>query len=109
MHCCAHHLQLAAKSLNKLDLMSAIQDLLQHSHSYFSCSPKKVSEFHTLAVLLQSKGLKLLKNVQTRWISCHSPLRRLLEEWKLVMAKMHNDCEDKKTRMKAKVSSNSSP
>jgi hypothetical protein len=66
MHYCAHHLQLCAKSLSQLDLMASIEALLLHSHSYFAHSPKKVTEFCTFAQLLDTKGLKLLKNVKTR-------------------------------------------
>jgi hypothetical protein len=104
MHCCGHMLQLCAKSLSKLDLLSTIEDLLMKSHACFNHSPKKVTEFHSLAQLLDTKGLKLLKNVKTRWISCHSPMRRLLSEWKSVMANMHADQNDKKSGKKATVS-----
>jgi hypothetical protein len=94
IHCFAHRLQLCAKSLS----------LLLHSHSYFAHSPKRAVEFQALAQLMETKGLKLLKNVKTRWISCHKPLRRLLGEYKSVMAKMWADKEDKKSGKKAKVS-----
>jgi hypothetical protein len=104
MHCCGHRLQLCAKSLLQLDLLSTIEDLLMKSHAYFNHSPKKVTEFRSLAQLLDTKGLKLLKNVKTRWMSCHSPMRRLLSEWKSVMAKMHADRNDKKSGKKATVS-----
>jgi hypothetical protein len=57
MHYCAHRLQLCAKSLSQLDLMESIEALLLHSHSYFAHSPKKVSEFCTLAQLMEQKDL----------------------------------------------------
>jgi hypothetical protein len=104
MHCYGHRLQLCAKSLSQLDLLSSIEDLLLKSHAYFSHSPKKVTEFRTLAQLLDTKGLKLLKNVHMWWISCHSSMRRLLSEWKSVMAKMHSDKNDKKSGKKTMVS-----
>jgi hypothetical protein len=104
MHCCAHRLQLCAKSLSQLDLMESIEALLLHSHSYFAHSPKKVSELRTLAQLMETKGLKLLKNVKTRWISCHLPIRSLLFEWKSLMAKMWADRDDRTSGKKAKVS-----
>ena len=53
---------------------------------------------------METKGLKLLKNVKTRWISCIAPLRRLISEFKSVMVKMHIDKEDKKSRKQAVVS-----
>jgi hypothetical protein len=65
MHYCGHRLQLCAKSLSQLDLLSTIEDLLMKSHAYFNHSPKNVIEFCFLAQLLDTKGLKLLKNVKT--------------------------------------------
>jgi hypothetical protein len=104
MHSCGHKLQLCAKSLSQLDLLSSIENLLLKSHVYFNHSPKKVIEFRSLAQLLDTKGLKLLKNVRTRWISSHSPMRWLLSEWKSMMAKLHADRNDKKSGKKATVS-----
>jgi hypothetical protein len=49
---------------------------------------------------METKGLKLLKNVKTRWISCIAPLRRLISEFESVMAKMHADKDDKKSGKK---------
>ncbi len=103
-HCCAHKLQLAAQVLSETELMSTAEDVLQTSHAYFAHSPKRVSEFRTLALLMETKGLKLLKNVKTRWISCHAPMRRLISEWKPVMAKMFEDGNRKKGGKKARVS-----
>jgi hypothetical protein len=103
VHCCAHKLNLCAKSLSNLGVMHALEDVLQASHGYFAHSPKKAAEFRTLAELMETKGLKLLKNVKTRWISCIAPLRRLISEFKSVMAKMHADKDDKKSGRKAQV------
>ena len=103
-HCCAHKLQLAAQVLSETELMSTVEDVLQTTHAYFAHSPKRVSEFRTLAQLMETKGLKLLKNVKTCWISCHAPMRRLISEWKPVMAKMHEDGNRKRGGKKARVS-----
>lgn len=97
MHCCEHRLQLYVKSLSQLDLLSTIEDLLMKSHAYFNHSPKKVTEFHSLEQLLDTKGLKLLKNVKTWWINCYSPMLWLLSKWKSVMVKMHADRNDRKS------------
>ena len=103
-HCCAHKLQLAAQVLSETELMSTAEDVLQTSHAYFAHSPKRVTEFRTLALLMETKGLKLLKNVKTRWISCHAPMRRLISEWKPVMAKMFEDGNRRTGGKKARVS-----
>ena len=92
-HCCVHKLQLATQVLSEIELMSTAEDVLQTNHAYFAHSPKRDCEFRTLAQLLKTKGLKLLK---TRWINCHAPMRRLILEWKPVMAKMFEDGNQKK-------------
>lgn len=98
IHCCIHKLNLCIRSLSCLTVMHAIEDVLQATHSYFAHSPKKVAEFRTLAQLMETKGLKLLKR-----ISYISLLRRLISEFKTVMAKMHIDKDDKKSGKKATV------
>ena len=103
-HCCARKLQLAAQVLSDTKLMSRGEDVIQTSHAYFAHSPKKVTEFRTLALLMETKGLKLLKNVKTLWISCHAPMQRLILEWKLVIAKMFEDGNRKKWGKKAPIS-----
>ena len=105
IHCCAHHLNLAAQSLSSLPIMHAIEEVLQLTHNYFAHSPKKAAEFRALSQQLESKGLKLLKNVKTRWMSCLGPIRRLLVEYKGVLAMMHADKNDKRWGQRAWVSS----
>ena len=104
VHCCAHRLNLAAQSLSSLTMMHAVEELLRLTHKYFAHSPKKAVEFKALSQQLESKGLKLLKNVKTRWISCLAPMHRLLAEYKGVIAMMHADKNDKQWSKKARVS-----
>jgi hypothetical protein len=99
VHCWAHKLNLAFKALGNLDIMHAIEDLLKVAHSYFAYSPKKFAEFHSLAQTMETKGLKLLKNVPTRWVSLIEPLRRLLAEYRSLIAKMNVDAHNKKERV----------
>jgi len=104
VHCCAHRLNLAAQSLSSMLVMHSIEDVLRMTHAYFAHSPKKAAEFKALAQQLESRGLKLLKNVKTRWISCLAPIRRLLAEYKGVIAMMIADKKDRKWGQKARVS-----
>ena len=83
--------------------MSTIEDVLQTSHVYIVHSSKRVIEFLTLTQLMKIKGLKLLKNVKTRWISCHASIQRLISEWWPVMVKMYEDGNWKKGSKKAWV------
>jgi len=92
MHCMAHKCNLAFKTLSSLDVMSSIEDLRNACHKYLdSSSPKKFAEFYTLALMMKTKGLKLLKKVTTRWVSLIDPLRCLLSEYRSVIAKMRVD------------------
>lgn len=91
VHCMGHRVNLAVKTLSKLDLFHSVEDLCKVCHAYFSHSPKRQAEFHALAQLVDTKGLKLLKNVTTRWISLISPLRRLLSEYRSVSSKLRLD------------------
>ena len=80
------------------------EDLIKVTHAYFAHSSKKYAEFHSLALLMETKGLKLLKNVCTRWCSLISPLRRVLAEYPALMAIMYADKDEKKWQKKANVS-----
>jgi hypothetical protein len=56
-----------------------------------SSSLKRHMEFVKLVELMEAKGLKLLKNVNTRWASLIEPLRRILQECRVLLAKMKVD------------------
>jgi hypothetical protein len=60
-------------------------------YTYFSSSFKKHLEHGTFAKLLETKGLKLICNVKTRWISMLSLAKRILAEYKTLVVKMHDD------------------
>jgi hypothetical protein len=48
-------------------------------------------EFVKLAEVMQSKGLKILKNIQTRWINILSPAVRVMNEYMVLLVKMSMD------------------
>jgi len=91
VHCMAHRCNLAAKSLSVLPIFATIEQVIQKIHSYFSKSPKRLSEYQKLAEDLELKGLKPLLQVTTRWVSLLEPLRRLLAEYRTLLAKMKAD------------------
>lgn len=67
--------------------------MLTSLHAFFAKSPKRHLEFVKLAELMQSKGLKILKNVKTRWISMLSPAVRVMSEYRVLIVKMSLDAE----------------
>jgi len=95
VHCMGHRVNLAMKTLSRLDLFHAVENLCKLCHGYFAHSPKRQVEFRVLVQLLDTKGLKLLKNVSARWISLISPLRRLLSEYQSVTSKLPLDSINK--------------
>jgi len=80
-HCVAHHNNLDFKALLELGIFRAIEKLLSMTYAYFCKSLKRFEEFKQLAVLTETKELKILKNMQTRWVSLIKPLRRLFLEY----------------------------
>jgi hypothetical protein len=79
---------LVVQTLSDLPVVSQIEDLLQSLYAYFNKSPKQHLQFVKLTEVLQSKGLKILKNVKTRWISILSPAVRVMNEYKVLLVIM---------------------
>ena len=105
VHCYGYKFNLVVKILSDLEIVSKIEDLVKVIHAYFVHSLKKYSEFHFLALLMETKGLKLLKNVCTKWCSLIASLRRVLAEYLALRAKIYIDKDDKKLDKKANISS----
>lgn len=94
VHCVAHRCNLAFKALSALGIFGTIEKLLTVTYAYFCKSPKRMEEFRQLADLTKTKGLKMLKNIKTRWVSLIEPLRRLLSEYRTLIYKMTSDLND---------------
>ena len=78
---------------------------MKEIHAYFAHSPKKYIGFHSLALLIETKGLEFFKNVCTRWCNLIALLRRVLAKYPTLMAKMYIDKDDKKWSKKTNISS----
>jgi hypothetical protein len=88
VHFFAYRINLATKTLYANLIFQNSKRLMQNSHEFINKSPKKLSEFFKLVDVIEIKGLWLLQNVATRWIS-------LLElHWRILLNfiwKMHVD------------------
>jgi len=93
VHYMAHKTNLAIVILSKLLLVSCIEFMLQSLYSFFALNLKKFLKFTMFAETLETKGLKLLRNVKTHWISMLSLLKHVLAKCKSLVVKMHSDCE----------------
>lgn len=71
--------------------MGQIEGMLQDLYTYFSHSPKWHLEFVKLSEVIQIKGLKILKNIKTRWLSMLSPIVRVMNEYRMLLMKMEQD------------------
>jgi hypothetical protein len=69
LHCMAHRTNLAVEPYSNLSLVSKLETLCQAMYTYFSHSPKKHLEFQKLADVVEIEGLRILRNMTTRWIS----------------------------------------
>jgi ubiquinone/menaquinone biosynthesis C-methylase UbiE len=70
IHCVSHWTNLAMKELSSLPVIAKIENLLQSLYSYFARSPKRHLEFTKLAAVMETKGLKIIRNIKTR---CGNP------------------------------------
>jgi hypothetical protein len=91
VHCMAHRTNLVVEPLSNLPMVEKLETLCQALYNYFTMNSKKHLEFQKLAYIMETKGLRMLKNVKTRWINLLEPLRRVLAEYKTLVVKM---CED---------------
>ena len=63
-------MNLAVEALENLPVLQKIEDMLHDLYSYFCKSPKKHIEFCKLAELMETKGLKILRNVKPSGFPC---------------------------------------
>lgn len=64
---------------------------IRELYSYFCQSPKWFLEFQNFADAI-TDGNKLLKDVDTRWISLHGPMHRVYSEYQSLIGVMYEHC-----------------
>jgi hypothetical protein len=69
VHYAAHKVNLAAKTLSALTIFQNLEKLMARTHAFFNHLPKRLVEFQKLAEIIETKGLRPLKNMATRWVS----------------------------------------
>jgi hypothetical protein len=87
----AHHMNLTMQTLFIIPLVKPIGSLLQTLHAYFAHSLERHLEFTKLAKIMETKGNKILCNVNTRWISMLSPTNIIIAKYKTLLLKMAKD------------------
>jgi len=66
-------INLMVERLSNYPMVSCLKALCQSLYSYSCRSHKRHTELQKLANLMETKGWKMVQNVETRWISIHSP------------------------------------
>jgi hypothetical protein len=84
----AHRMNLAIKIVRKFPLVSKVEDLVRETHACFCRSPKRFKEFRQFVEGV-TDGKKLLKDVDTRWISLNGPAQRLFSEYQSLVGVMY--------------------
>ena len=89
--CACHSIHLCALSAAKT-LPWKAEDLIRSIYTYFSHSAKRMSEFSEFQQFCNTKPHKILHVSQTRWLSFHMAVSRVLEQWRplsLYFSKKH--------------------
>jgi hypothetical protein len=82
MHCMAHRLDLAAENMKQSDIICSLGRMCSLVQNTFSHASRLSELFAAQAQLKCSHPLKMLKHVDTRWISHFKPCTRL---WQLLL------------------------
>lgn len=81
-------LNLAYKIVSSFDSVTQVEDLVWEVHSYFVHSPQRVSEYQQVPKKIID-GKKLLKDIDTRWISLFRPIERVFKKYKSLTGYMY--------------------
>ena len=80
MQCICHSAHLCASHACE-KLPRTAEDLLHDVYNYFCHSAKRQSELKEFQYFTETEPHKLLRTSQTRWLSLHSCVTRLIEQW----------------------------
>ncbi len=75
IHYMGHQSNIAMKTLSKLNMVCRLENLFQTLYAYFYENPNRHLKFNKLAKIMEIQDNKLLKNVETRWISILEPTK----------------------------------
>ncbi|XP_066990850.1 zinc finger protein 862-like [Macrobrachium rosenbergii] len=84
LKCVCHSFHLCA-SYVRLTLPRSVEGLARDVYNYLSSSPKRTSELKEFQIFVDIKPHKLLHPSQTRWLSLHMVVSRLLEQFEALI------------------------
>lgn len=97
MKCICHSIHLCASEAVKT-LPRHCEDLIRNMYTYFSHSAKRKHQFRQAQLFLELKPNKILHACQTRWLSLHQAVARVLEQWEAL--KMYFSTIESEERLK---------
>ena len=80
MHCICHSAHLCASHACE-KLSRTAEELLRDIYNYFFHSSKRQVEFRAVQCFVGVEPHKLLRPCQTRWLSLHACVSRVIEQW----------------------------
>ena len=66
------------------------KNLIHAVYNYFSHSAKRQGEFQKFQLFADVEPYQILKRCQTRWLSLHSCVQRLIEQWNALVSVFSN-------------------
>lgn len=78
--CICHSFHLCA-SYSCMKLPKYVEDVARDVYNYISNNPKRLCEYKEFQQFLNIKPHKLLHPAQTRWLSLHSVVKRILSQY----------------------------
>ena len=70
---------MSSKTCEKLP--RTVEDIIHDVYNYFAHSAKRLAEFKQFQYFAETEPHRLLRPCQTRWLSLHSCVSRLVEQW----------------------------
>lgn len=80
MKCICHSFHLCASYACE-KLPRSLENLVRDIYNYFANSPKRTAEFKEFQTFCNVKMHKILHPCQTRWLSVHAAIKRVLEQY----------------------------
>ncbi|XP_037804215.1 uncharacterized protein LOC119598609 [Penaeus monodon] len=95
MKCVCHSIHLCSSEAAKA-LPRSCEDLVQNIYNFFAHSAKRKYEFKEYQLFCNIKPHKLLHPCATRWLSLHSAVSRVLEQWQPLKLYFSNIVEEER-------------
>ena len=90
IHYMAHRMNLAFRVVKKFPSVNKVEDLVRELYAYFCQSPKHFREFQHF-IDRNTDGNKLLKDVDTRWMSLDRPAHRVFSKYQSLIGLMYEN------------------